>query len=88
MPKKKVALMPNNLKIKPTTIEYGTITEIRDTCVIAVFSDASQLIPIYRFIKEDDKANLYIGTKVKVDRYFSDSTRKRLLAYNAELASE
>lgn len=88
MSKKRVELMPSDLKTKPTTIEYGTITEIRDTCVIAVVSDVSQLIPTYRFIKEDDKANLCIGAKVKVNRYFSDSTRKRLLAYNAELTSE
>ena len=88
MSKKRVELMPSDLKTKPTTIEYGTITEFRDTCVIAVVSDVSQLIPTYRFIKEDDKENLCIGAKVKVNRYFSDSTRKRLLAYNAELTSE
>lgn len=88
MSKRRVELMPSSSKTKHKTIDYGTITEIRDTCVIAVFSGASQLIPTYRFIKEDDKANLCIGAKVKVNRYFSDSTRKRLLAYNAELTSE
>lgn len=87
MSKKRVELMPSGSKTKPT-IEYGIITEIRDTYVIAVFSGASQLIPTYRFIKENDKANLCIGAKVKVNCYFSDSTRKRLLAYNVELTSE
>ena len=85
MSRKRVELLPNGSKNEPTTIDYGKITEIRDDCVIADFSGASQLIPIYRFINENDKANLCIGSKVKVNRYFSDSTRKKLLAYNATL---
>ena len=37
----------------------------------------------YNFIKESDKAKLYVGAKIKVNWYFSIS--KKLLAYNAEL---
>ncbi len=88
MSNKKVELMPSDSSIKPTTVSYGTITEIRDNSVIAEFSGASQLIPISRFIKEDDKANLCVGAKVKVNRYYSKPTSKRLLAYNAELTTE
>lgn len=84
MSKKRVELMPINPKM-PTTVDKGIITEIRDTCVIAVFDGALQLIPIYRFIKEDDKTKLSIGAKIKVNRYYTDSTRKKLLAYNVEL---
>lgn len=84
----KVELMPSTPSIKPTTVSYGTITEIRDNCVIAESSDASQLIPIYRFIKEDDKAKLCVGAKVKVNRYYSNPASKRLLSYNAELTTE
>ena len=80
--------MLSDSNAEPTIIEYGTITEVRDTCVIAVFFEASRLIPKYRFIKEDDKANLCIGSKVKVNHYFSDTRKKVLLAYNAELTSE
>lgn len=87
MSKRRVELMPSDSSSEPTTVDYGTITEIRDSCVVAEFSGASQLIPTYRFIKEDDKANLCIGAKVKVNRYYNP-TRKRLLAYNAELTSE
>lgn len=91
MSKKKIELVPSDPSIKPKTVTYGTITEIRDTSVIAEMSDASgasQLIPIYRFMKEDDKANLCVGAKVKVNRYYSNSTSKRFLAYNAELTTE
>lgn len=88
MSKKRIELLPNNSKSEPTTIDYGTITQIRDDCVIALFDGAAQLIPKYRFIKEDDKTNLCIGAKVKVNRYFSDLSRKKLLTYNAELTSE
>lgn len=88
MSKKKVELVPSDPSIKQRTVSYGTITEIRDTSVIAEISGASQLIPIYRFMKEDDKANLCVGAKVKVNRYYSNPTSKRLLAYNAELTTE
>lgn len=71
-----------------TMIDYGTITEIRDDCVMALFDGTTRLIPKYRFIKEDDKTNLCIGAEVKRNRYFSDLTRKKLLAYNVELTSE
>lgn len=88
MSKKKVELTPSDLSIKPTMVEYLTITEVRDDCVIADFHSAAQLIPIYRFIKEDDKANLCVGAKVKINYYYSNLTRKKLLAYNAELTTE
>lgn len=87
MSKKKIELMPADPSIKPRTVSYGTITEIRDNCVITNMSGASRLIPIYRFIKEDDKTNLCVGAKVKVNHY-SNPTSKRLLAYNAELTTE
>lgn len=88
MSKKKVELMPSDSSIKPTTVSHGIITEIRDTCVIVKISGASKLIPIYRFMKEEDKANLYVGAKVNINYYFSNLERKRLLAYNAELTTE
>ncbi len=88
MSKKRIEVLPYCLKSEPTTIVYGIITKIQDDCVLASFDGASQLIPKYRFIKEDDKEKLCIGAKVKVNRYFSDLSRKKLLAYNAELTSE
>lgn len=88
MSKKKVELMPSDPSTEPTIVSYGTITEIRDNSVIAEISGASQLIPIYRFIKEYDKANLCVGVKLKVNHYYSNPTSKRLLAYNAELTTE
>ncbi len=85
--KRKVELMPKDSNIQPTTVDYGKITEVRDYCVIAKFSSgASQLVPIYRFIKENDKANLCVGAKIKINRYYSNP--KKLLAYNAELTTE
>ena len=89
MSKKRVELLPNGSQCEPTYITYGKIIEIRDDYVIIAlfYSWAEQLIPKYRFIKEDDKKSLRIGAKVKVNRYFNDS-RKELLAYNAELTSE
>ena len=86
--KRRIELLPNNSKSEPTTVEYGIITQVRADCVIALFNGATQLIPKYRFIKEDDKTNLCIGAKVKVNNYYSDLYRKKLLAYNAELTSE
>jgi len=83
MSRKKVEIMPSDSSLKPTII-YGTIKEIRDNCVILEVLRASQLIPMYRFIKEDDIANLYVGLKVKV-KYYYNPTNKRLLAYNAEI---
>ena len=83
MSKKKIQLIPNDSIVQPTTIEEGRITEVRNDCVIAEFSGASQLLPIYRFIKESDRAKLCVGAKIKVNRYFSNS--KKILAYNAEL---
>ncbi len=82
MSKKKVELIPNDSTIQPKW-DVGKVTEVRDDCVIAKFHNASQVLPIYRFIKESDKAKLYVGAKIKVNWYFSIS--KKLLAYNAEL---
>jgi len=89
MSKRRIELLPNNSNSEPTTSYYGTIKQIKDDCVIVKYSHgaAEQLIPKYRFIKEDDKTNLCIGARVKVNHYFSDATRKKLLAYNAELTS-
>ena len=88
MSKKKVKLTLNNPSINPTIVNYGIITEIRKSCVIVDIANAVQLIPIYRFIIEHDKANLYVGAKVKVNLYYSSNQAcKRLLAYNAELTN-
>ena len=89
MSKRRIELLPNNSNSEPTIINYGTIKQIKDDCVIVKYSHGTeQLIPKYRFIKEDDKTNLCIGARVKVNSYFSDAIRKKLLAYNAELTSE
>lgn len=87
MSKKKVELMPNDSNTKPTKVDYGVITEIRDDCVIVIINVAQKLIPMHRFIKESDKANLYVDAKVKINYYFNQSGKK-LLAYNAELTTE
>ncbi len=87
MSKKKVELMPSDSSIKPI-VSYGTITEVRKSCVIVDMSGTPQLIPLYRFIKEDDLVNLSVGAEVKVNRYFSNLAKHKLLAYNAELTNE
>lgn len=91
MSKKKVELMPSDSSIKPI-VSYARIREVREDCVIVVdITGAAQLIPLYRFLKEDDIDNLSVGAEVKINHYFSNPpkpTKRKHLAYNAELTSE
>ncbi len=85
MSKRKVEVIPSSSNIVSTTVLHTKITEVQEDFVIVEISGAKQLIPVYRFIKESDKANLFVGASVKLNYYYGDSSKKRLLAYNAEL---
>lgn len=89
MSKRRIELLPNNSNSEPTSFVYGEIIRICDDGVVIQHNNGvTQFIPKYRFIKEEDKTNLCLGAMVKVNNYFKDATRKKLLAYNAELTSE